>query len=81
MPGFANSGLVQGFVGELSEGLSQHLPHSLASLVARSVPVQLTGGSSAIRFAGQNLMRKTGAAARLALIAEAAARLGVPVAE
>ena len=81
IPGFANSGLVRGFVGELSQGLSQHLPQSLASLVARSVPIQLTGGSSSIRFAGQNLMRKTGAAARLALIAEAAERLAVPAAE
>lgn len=81
MPGFANSGLVRGFVGELSAGLSQHLPQSLASLVARSVPIQMTGGSSGIRFAGQNLMRKTGAAARLALIAEAAERLAVPAAE
>ena len=81
MPGFANSGLLQGFISEAAEGLSHHVPQSLLSLVARSVPIQLTGGSSAIRFGGQNLMRKTGAAARLALIAEAAARLGVPAAE
>jgi isoquinoline 1-oxidoreductase beta subunit len=80
-PGFANSGLIQGFINEVSDGLGNHLPKSLMSLVARSVPIQLTGGSSGIRFAGQNLMRKTGAAARLALIAEAADRLGVPAAE
>ena len=81
MPGFANSGLIQGFVGEAAESLGNHLPRSLASLIARSVPIQLTGGSSAIRFGGHNLMRKTGAAARLALIAEAAERLDVPAAE
>ena len=81
LPGFANSGLLQGFISEAAEGLSQHLPQSLLSLVARSVPLQITGGSSSIRFAGQNLMRKTGAAARLALVAEAASRLGVPAGE
>jgi isoquinoline 1-oxidoreductase beta subunit len=49
--------------------------------MARSMPIMITGGSSAIRFTGEVGMRKTGAAVRAALIAEAADRLGVPESE
>jgi isoquinoline 1-oxidoreductase subunit beta len=80
---FANVALIKGFLGEMSghPGLTGSLPKSLVSMMARSMNMQTTGGSSAVRFTGQNGMRVVGAAARLALVDEAAARLGVPAAE
>lgn len=81
MPGFVNVGIAQGFISEVGGKIADYLPESLFSMLGRNVPIQLTGGSSGVRFGGQYLFRKTGAAARLALLAEAAQRLGVPVAE
>jgi len=81
LPGFANSALIQGFASEFGGGIGDKMPEALLSMIARTVPIQLTGGSSSVRFVGQNLMRKTGAAARHVLMEEAAARLGVPVSE
>ncbi len=79
---FANTALVKGgLAGVTSLGLANALPAALLSLVARSATLQLTGGSSAVRATGQFGMRVVGAAARLALIAEAADRLGVPASE
>ncbi|RNJ61859.1 MAG: xanthine dehydrogenase family protein molybdopterin-binding subunit [Porphyrobacter sp. IPPAS B-1204] len=79
---FANAALAKGFlptmVGETVAGL---LPDAIIGMMARSMPLQITGGSSAIRFTGEVGMRKTGAAVRAALIAEAADRLGVPESE
>ena len=43
--------------------------------------LQITGGSSALRYTGQVTYQKVGAATRLALIEVAAKRLGVPVGE
>ncbi len=82
-PGFANVALVRGFMSEMSgkPGVIATLPASLTSFMARAMDMQTTGGSSAIRFTGQNSMRVVGAAARLALVEEAAARLGVPASE
>jgi isoquinoline 1-oxidoreductase beta subunit len=51
------------------------------SMLARSMSLQITGGSSAVRFTGQVGMRVVGAAVRLALIEEAADRLGVSASE
>jgi isoquinoline 1-oxidoreductase beta subunit len=45
------------------------------------MPLQVTGGSSAVRATGQHGFRVIGAATRLALIDEAADKLGVPTAE
>ncbi|MFN4240492.1 MAG: molybdopterin cofactor-binding domain-containing protein [Erythrobacter cryptus] len=76
---FANAALAKGFlpsmVGETVAGL---IPDAVIGMMARAMPLQITGGSSAIRFTGEVAMRKTGAAVRAALVAEAAARLGVP---
>ncbi|TAD79657.1 MAG: xanthine dehydrogenase family protein molybdopterin-binding subunit [Sphingomonadales bacterium] len=79
---FANSALAKGFLpsmtGEFAAGL---IPDAVIGMMARSMPLQITGGSSAIRFTGEVAMRRTGAAVRAALIAEAADRLGVPESE
>ncbi len=80
---FANSGLGRGFLAEMTgmPGLVGGLPASFISFVARSLNLQITGGSSSLRFTGQVTMQKLGAATRLALIQTAAERLGVPAAE
>jgi isoquinoline 1-oxidoreductase beta subunit len=82
---FANAPLAKAFAGEL-------LPFSVPpflngiigsafAMVARNIPLQVTGGSSTVRATGQMGMRVAGAAARNALIATAAKRLGVPETE
>ncbi len=80
---FANTPLGQGFLAEISgyPGVVNALPEAIIAMIARSLPIQITGGSSAIRFTGEVGMRKTGAAVRAALVAEAAGRLGVPESE
>ncbi len=80
--GFANVALGKSFLGEMAgDGIIGALPTSLISFLARSMPLQVTGGSSAIRATGQYGFRVIGAATRLALIEEAAEKLGVPAAE
>lgn len=81
LPGFANGALIEGFANDFAGGLGSRLPASLRTMIARAAPIQLTGGSSAVRMTGQLLMRKVAAAARLALVAEAAERLGVQPSE
>lgn len=80
---FANTALGKGFLAEMSgyPGIINALPTAILSMLARSMPIQITGGSSAVRYTGQVGMRVIGAGARLALIEEAAERLGVPKAE
>ncbi len=79
---FANAALAKGFLPEMAgEMVAGLLPDAIISMMARSMPLMITGGSSAIRFTGEVGMRKTGAAVRMALIAEAADRLGVPASE
>lgn len=80
---FSNTALVQSFLGEMTgmPGVVNALPAAVMGLLTRSQNVQITGGSSAIRFTGQSGMRVVGAAVRLALIEEAAARLRVPAGE
>ncbi len=82
-PSFANSALGRGFIGAMSgyPGVAAAMPASFISMAARSMNLQVTGGSSAVRFTGQNGMRIAGAAAREALVAEAADRLKVPASE
>jgi len=79
---FANAALAKGFLptmtGEFAAGL---LPDAVIGIMARSMPLMITGGSSAVRFTGEIAMRRTGAAVRAALVAEAADRLGVPESE
>jgi isoquinoline 1-oxidoreductase subunit beta len=80
---FANAALGRGFIGEMSghPGVAAALPASLVGLLARSMDLQITGGSSAVRMTGQRGFRLVGAAAREALVAEAASRLSVPANE
>jgi isoquinoline 1-oxidoreductase beta subunit len=82
---FANAPLAKGFAGEL---LPFSIPPFLKGIVgssfamiARNLPLQVTGGSSTVRATGQMGMRVAGAAARMALIATAAKRLQVPETE
>jgi isoquinoline 1-oxidoreductase subunit beta len=79
---FANTELARAFVPMMA-GIPamSGLPTSFFSLLARNVPLQVTGGSSAVRVTGQASMRVLGASARLALVEEAAARLSVPAGE
>jgi len=79
---FGNAALAKALIPDMTghPGLRQ-LPDPVFSLLARNVPLQVTGGSSAIRGTGQYGMRVVGAAARLALLATAAERLGVPESE
>jgi isoquinoline 1-oxidoreductase subunit beta len=81
--GFANGWLAKGFVGDIAKGSAMLglVPHSVYSAMARNLVGQITGGSSAIRFTGQQGMRTLAAATRLALVDEAASRLGVPSGE
>ncbi len=80
---FANTGLGRGFLGEMSgqPGIINGIPQSFLSIIARSMNLQITGGSSALRFTGQRSFQLVGAATRIALMETAAKRLGVPVAE
>ena len=77
----ANSWLARGFVGEMGSPALQGLPDALFSLMARNIVHQITGGSSAVRFFGMDAVRTMAAAARQALIEEAAERLKAPFAE
>jgi len=82
-PAFANVALGKGFLKSTSSHpeLIDMLPASLMGLLARGLNLQITGGSTAIRFTGQFSARVVGAAARQALLETAAGRLGVPIAE
>lgn len=79
---FANSALAKGFLPTMTgDAVAGLIPDAVIGMMARSMPLMITGGSSAVRFTGEVAMRKTGAAVRAALIAEAADRLGVPESE
>ena len=79
---FANAALAKGFLPTMAgETLAGLIPDAVIGMMARSMPLMITGGSSAIRFTGEIAMRHTGAAVRAALVAEAADRLGVPESE
>ena len=80
---FANTGLGRGFLGEMSgqPGIVSGIPQSFLSLIARNMNLQITGGSSALRYTGQKTFQLVGAATRLALVETAAKRLGVPASE
>ena len=79
---FANAPLAKGFGGELLPfsipPFLKGISGSTFAMIARNIPLQITGGSSTVRATGQTGMRVAGAAARHALIAAAAKRLGVP---
>ena len=79
---FANGDLVKGFAGEFG------VPDALMPLVnisafpiAEIMNLQITGGSSSVRYTGETAMRTAGAAARKMLLEAAAKRLSVPIDE
>jgi isoquinoline 1-oxidoreductase subunit beta len=82
---FANAPLAKGFGGQLLPfsipPFLKGIAGSTFAMIARNIPLQVTGGSSTVRATGQTGMRVAGAAARHALIAAAAKRLGVPEGE
>jgi isoquinoline 1-oxidoreductase subunit beta len=81
-PAFANTSMAEVFVPMIAGVPAMSgLPTSLFSMIARNFPLQLTGGSTAVRITGQMNMRALGASARLALVEEAAERLKVPASE
>jgi isoquinoline 1-oxidoreductase subunit beta len=53
--GFANAALGRYFLRDMSgmPGFIESMPNALISMIARSMPLQITGGSSAIRATGQ----------------------------
>lgn len=82
-PAFANTGLGRGFLAEMTgqPGIIEGIPQSFLSFIARSMNLQITGGSTALRFTGQKTFQMVGAATRAALVEVAAKRLGVPATE
>jgi len=82
-PAFANVGLGRGFLAEMTgqPAIINGIPQSFLSFLARQMNLQITGGSTALRFTGQVTFQKVGAATRLALIEAAAKRLDVPASE
>ena len=75
---FANGHLIKGFADELGvpDALSP-LINASAFPIAEMINLQITGGSSSIRYTGQTAMRVAGAAAREMLIEASANRLNV----
>lgn len=82
-PAFANVGLGRAFLADITgkPAIINGIPESFLSFIARQMNLQMTGGSTALRFTGQVTFQKVGAATRLALIETAAKRLNVPVGE
>ncbi len=81
---FANGVLVKGFAESLGvsvPGFLNGVAAAGAMKIAEIMNMQITGGSSSVRFTGEQGMRVAGAAAREMLIKAAAARLDVPESE
>ena len=79
---FANGDLITGFAAEFgAPTFLNGLIGAVSLKAAQIVNLQTTGGSSSIRFTGENGMRNAGAAARQMLIDTAAARWNVPADE
>lgn len=75
---FANGDLVTGFAGEFGlPGFLTGIVNASAVSVAELMNLQVTGGSSSVRFTGESSMRTAGAAARQMLVECAASRWGV----
>ncbi|HWD27854.1 MAG TPA: molybdopterin cofactor-binding domain-containing protein [Rhizomicrobium sp.] len=83
-PLFANGALAEGFILSSRDMTADQLPAFLRGTIANTfrtvagfMSLQVTGGSSAIRFTGVYGMRMAGAAAREMLVKAAAARWNV----
>jgi isoquinoline 1-oxidoreductase beta subunit len=76
---FANSGLARGYLrgdASIPSWLSGTADFGFRK-IAESMNLQLTGGSTSVRFTGVDGMRRTGAAARAMLVKAAAMKWGV----
>ena len=81
---FANGVLIKGFVESMGVSVPNFLDglaSSGAMKIAEIMNMQITGGSSSVRFTGEHGMRVAGAAAREMLVKAAAIRLDVPESE
>lgn len=80
---FANRFLARGFVMSNRQvpALFDGVVDSALGIAARYMKLQITGGSSAVRFTGQDGMRVAGAVARELLMQAAARRWNVPMQE
>ena len=81
---FANGVLVKGFAESLGvsvPGFLNGVASAGAMKIAEIMNMQITGGSSSVRFTGEQGMRVAGAAAREMLVKAAAIRLDVPESE
>lgn len=78
---FANGVLIKGFATDLGvtiPGFLDPLADAASMKVAEIMNMQITGGSSSVRFTGEMGMRGAGASARHMLVSAAAGRWGVP---
>ncbi len=81
---FANGVLIKGFATSLGvsiPGFLDGLATAATMKVAEIMNMQITGGSSSVRFTGEQGMRVAGAAARQMLLQAAAQQLQVPASE
>jgi isoquinoline 1-oxidoreductase beta subunit len=81
---FANGVLVKGFAASLGFTVPAFLDRSMDALTLKAAEIlnlQITGGSSSVRFTGEMGMRAAGAAARQMLISAAAQQWGVATSE
>ncbi len=75
---YANGELVKGFAGEFGlPGFLTGLVNFSATTIAEVMNLQITGGSSSVRYTGEFAMRPAGAGARQMLVQAAAAQWGV----
>ena len=77
---FANGVLIKGFAQSMGVSVPGFLDGAI-NKVSEIMNIQITGGSSSVRFTGENGMRVAGAAAREMLIKTAAVRWEVPESE
>ena len=79
---FANGDLVKGFAGEFGvPSALMPLINVTAFPVAELMNLQITGGSSSVRYTGETAMRNAGAAAREMFLKAASTRWSVPEGE
>lgn len=79
---YANGDLVKGFASEFGlPGFLTGLVNFSAASIAEIMNLQITGGSSSVRFTGDYAMRPAGAGARQMLVQTAAAQWGVDAGE
>lgn len=81
---FANGVLVKGFAASMGFTVPAFLDRSMDALTLKAAEIlnlQITGGSSSVRFTGEMGMRAAGAAARQMLISAAAQQWGVDASE